>query len=305
MSWHNFMCATTAVLLSVCVFLLLPQVARDIGPKTFPLAVPFFRKAALMGHIGAKYSFARLLLDGLGLPKDAVEAANLFEEVIAESEDKTAEPRPQAVFTLGTMYFHGNGVECDTERALQLFEECSKAGLGQANHTLGMIYQKGDGVVADKVKAVECYRRGVEIEDARCMVELAGCYLTGDGVEKDESKALEMYESAAQKGSVHAMHSLGVTYWEGTGVEKNTTTAVEWWMKSAEMGNPRSCVNLSHLYLHGIIVEKDIDKAKMLLSIAASSGLPDAAGLLDQLNKRLKEDQDLTSPEEPESKSPS
>eukprot|EP00117_Sycon_ciliatum_P036423 scpid86450/ scgid27420/ Putative beta-lactamase hcpC; Cysteine-rich protein C len=264
--------------------------ANELGPRCMSLAVPFLRKCALMGHPAAKYSYARLLLDGMGVEQDLAEAFRLFNEV-ADGIADNADPYPQAAFTIGTLYFYGKGVDVDIARALEYFNKALDAGLTQALHTLGMLYMRGDGVTIDYDKALDYYRRGVTQDDARCMNELASCYLGGTcGLEKDEKRALELYHDAARLGNTNAMHSLGVCFWEGRGVDLDQDKAAYWWAQAADEHHPRACVNLAQLYLDGVGVKKDVEMARGLLQEAARRGLIEAGTLLEEMERRLKED---------------
>lgn len=257
------------------------QAAKPLGQRCYELGAPILRQAALRGDVNAKYSFARLLLDGIGIERDAAEAARLLWEVV---EDEKAVARPLALFCLGGMHVHGKGVRMNSAKAVEYFEASAQLGVAVAYNSLGWLSLHGVGVEKDPKKAVSYFEQGTAKDEPYSIHALAGCYIGGNGVEKDKAKAVELYEKAAAMGNPMSIHSLGVCYSVGDGVEMDLKRSVELWTKAARLGVPESQVNLGNLYATGNGVERDFKRARELLT-KASFSRPEVQRHLAELDK--------------------
>ena len=112
---------------------------------------------------------------------------------------------------LGTMYYHGDGLDQSYQRAKELFELSASQGDTNAQYDLGFMYDHGQSV------------------------------------DQSYERAAEYYEAAAVQGLAEAQFSLGFLYCNGQGVERSYETAREWWMKSAEQGDEDAIKNLQIL----------------------------------------------------------
>jgi len=144
---------------------------------------------------------------------------------------------PEAMFILGLMYYEGDGVEEDKERARQLWEKAAEKGVPEAMFNLGSIYDKGDGVEEDKERARRWWEKAAEKGVPEAMFNLGVMYLEGDGVEEDKERARRWWEKAAEKGYPEAMFNLGLIYDKGDGIEKDKGQARQWWKEAALSGN--------------------------------------------------------------------
>ena len=131
----------------------------------------------------------------------------------------------------------------DISAALQLAEQ----GDAQAQFNLGLIYYKGEGVRQDKQKAVEWYRKAAEQGDARAQYNLGLMYDKGDGVRQDKQKAVEWLTKAAEQGHARAQCNLGWMYYKGEGVRQDKSAAKEWFGKACDNGFELSCKAYAHL----------------------------------------------------------
>ena len=217
-----------------------------------------------------------------------------------------------ALAYLGDMYYYGDGVKQDYDKAMELYLKAAEEGDSYAQSAIGNMYDFGEGVEQDYLKAYEWYSKSAEqdnylaqyyigtlyfdgsgleqdydkafewflksaeqgYEYAQLMV--GGCYEYGTGVEQDYSAAAEWYLKAAEQGNAEAQNDLGVLYAEGHGVDQDYSVAAEWYQKAAEQGYAQAQNNLGVLYAEGHGVEKNMDKAKELITQAAEQGCEDA-----------------------------
>ena len=63
----------------------------------------------------------------------------------------------EAQYNLGFMYFGGDGIEQDDEKAASWFERAAKSGHAAAQDTLAYMYLHGRGRKADRIRAYAWY----------------------------------------------------------------------------------------------------------------------------------------------------
>jgi len=59
----------------------------------------------------------------------------------------------EAQYSLGKMYYEGEGVLEDAEEAVKWYQEAAKQGHPEAQISLGIMYFQGEGIPQDKVRA--------------------------------------------------------------------------------------------------------------------------------------------------------
>jgi len=106
------------------------------GPRDYPTAAKWLRKAADQGDLSGKSLLGFMLLNGSGIPKDTAEARRLI-----ESAAKAGWPYAEA--NLGGMYLKGIEVPKDYDEAFKWFSSAASKGNVAANHNLGLMYLGG------------------------------------------------------------------------------------------------------------------------------------------------------------------
>ena len=82
-------------------------------------------------------------------------------------------------------------------------------------------------------------------------------------------------------------HRLGILYAEGKGVERDDKKAFELFTQSAEQGYALAQYRLALCYAQGAGVKRDLVKAYGWCYVAAQSGEPDMAALLNKISHRM------------------
>jgi TPR repeat protein len=101
---------------------------------------------------------------------------------------------------------------------------------------LGILYYNGEGVAQDYEKALKWFQKGAHNGDTSSMSNLGSLYANGQGVAQDYAKARELFEKAAEQGEAIGMTNLGLLYENGQGVAQDYAKAREWYQKAAELG---------------------------------------------------------------------
>lgn len=89
-----------------------------------------------------------------------------FSPVFSASFEETKHAAEQgdaaAQFFLGTMYYNGQGVQQDYQKARQWYEKAAAQGESSAQFCLGLLYENGHGVRQDLATAKEWYGKACD-----------------------------------------------------------------------------------------------------------------------------------------------
>ena len=204
----------------------------------------------------------------------------------------------QGIEGLANIYFNGDLVPEDMNRAKELLEKAIELGSGSAAYRLGWMYERGflseepdyvkalefyekaaslnnaDGYcrvalylangysgVKDPVKSREYYEKAAELGACFALVELAFLYENGDGVEKNYEKSFELISKAAEQGYPYAMFRVGLYMEKGVLGEVKPEEAFAWYTKAAEADDNDAIFALGRCYREGIGTEENWDRA--------------------------------------------
>ena len=176
---------------------------------------------------------------------------------------------PAADYYLGSLYYHGWGVELSYEKAAEHYKKAADAGNVSAQRELWPMYFNGLGVEQSHEKAAFYYQKYMEVGDAKTLVENANRYRLGNGVEKSYEKAAEFYQLSADQDHSGAMHVLAWFYYNGQGVKQSYEKAFKMFELAAALGNTNSQYEVGRMYRDGIWVEKSYEKAMAYMQASA------------------------------------
>ena len=185
---------------------------------------------------------------------------NLVEDITvrlaAENGDASAQ------YTLGVMYYNGNGVPQDYQEAAKWYLLAAEQGDADAQSFLGVIYYNGKGIPQDYQEAMKWHRLAAEQGAPYSQYTLGVMYISGNGVPQDAQKAMKWFRRlvvrnrhrhpppqdareamkwfrlAAEQGQTGAQFNLGVGYAHGQGVRKNYIQAHKWINLAASRTTP-------------------------------------------------------------------
>ena len=121
-------------------------------------------------------------------------------------------------------------IACGQQQAdkdLQLREKAEQ-GILEAQYTLGLMYYEGEGVPQDYAEALKWFRLAAEQGDPRGRLGLGLMYFKGEGVPQDHAEAFKWLRLAAEQGDPSAQSSLGLMYHEGQSVPQDFVRAHKW-----------------------------------------------------------------------------
>ena len=122
--------------------------------------------------------------------------------------------------------------------------ERAERGDHEAQYKLGMMYYEGDGVWLDYEKAVFWLKTAGEAGQVEAQLQLCSMYYSGEGVPQDKEQAFSWLEKAAEQGSAEAQYRLAGRYLKRPNVQK----AILWCRKAAEQNYPEAQKLLGDLY---------------------------------------------------------
>ena len=148
---------------------------------------------------------------------------------------------------LGGMYYKGEGVAQNFEKAAHWFKQAAMQGHPNAQLNLGGMYYDGKGVIQNFEKAAHWYEKAAKQGDAKAQFNLGVIYIQGYGVTKNYEKASDWLKQAAMQGHAPAQYLLGGMYYHGEGVTQNFERAAHWLKQAAEQGHTEAQVMLEAL----------------------------------------------------------
>lgn len=143
------------------------------------------------------------------------------------------------------------GPEQNTALAIELFYPLAKSGNMIAQFALGEIYWNGNGIPVDNEKAIYWYTLAGENGHPLVQLWLGNNYCIGIRTEANAEQAVYWYTKAAENNVVLAQYHLGVCYSTGWGVAKDENKAFYWMQQSANGGFLDAALFVSDAYRTG------------------------------------------------------
>lgn len=160
-------------------------------------ALRWYKEAAEGGELDAWYHVGEAYYTGEVVPKDLAYAAQCYEKGLAQK--RKVGTLTGCANRLGSMYYNGEGVSRNYDRAFQLLNYAYGRGSKWGICYLGKCYFRGWGTPQDFVKARE-FLEQVDWNNSEAFYMLGAIYGQGLGVPENIKKAVEYL----QKGQNNA-----------------------------------------------------------------------------------------------------
>eukprot|EP00040_Diaphanoeca_grandis_P031622 m.189568 g.189568 ORF g.189568 m.189568 type:complete len:895 (+) comp32378_c1_seq2:157-2841(+) len=188
----------------------------------------YVRLRAEQGYGEAQYDLGRTYYWGArGLARDFNVAFRWFRLAAAQQN-------PDALYTMGVMHRHGQGVEQNVTLMLKYFEAASEQNNTAAMNGLGVYWlHHGDNYT----KAVEYFQLAQDRGDSGGAFNRATLHLSTHKDKKGPNNitaAIESYTISASNGNIHAARTLAHHLAQGDGVEENLEEAINLTAKVSE-----------------------------------------------------------------------
>jgi|GEM_PF-6513596 len=142
-----------------------------------------------------------------------------------------------AMFSLGTAYESGRGVEVDYAAARNWYEQAAEIGHPTAMCYLASMYAQGTGVARDDATAFRWYFRAASEKDAQGQFNVGNFIEAGRAGRPDPANAQIYFRQAAEQGHRDAQFNLAQLYNDGKGVPVNKAEALKWYTRAAAQGD--------------------------------------------------------------------
>ena len=124
----------------------------------------------------------------------------------------------------------------DYAAALRGFRTYAAEGDGIALYNIGLMYYHGQGVPQDYTEALKWYKMSAEQGNAKALFSVARMYNAGHGVGRDYVEALKWFKKAAELGHGDSQAQLGVMYFVGMNVSRDYIEALKWLNIASSLG---------------------------------------------------------------------
>ncbi|MCT7377271.1 tetratricopeptide repeat protein [Chelativorans salis] len=257
--------------------------SREVDPKRFGkvpdpafgayqrghylTALELARPRAEAGNSAAQTLMAEIYARGLGVARDAQEAAKWYAKA-AEQGD------PEAQMQYALMLIDGRFVKEDREKAYTLMRSAAEAGKPLAQFNLAqMMIEEG----ASMEEAVGWYERAARAGLPDAQYAMAQVHANGvGGKPEDAAAALRWLLRAARQNYDTAQLDLGTWLVEGRGGEAKPELGFAWLKRAAEGGNVAAQNRVAKLLRAGVGVEADPVQAAAWYILARRAGLTDS-----------------------------
>ncbi|MES2038412.1 MAG: SEL1-like repeat protein [Pseudomonadota bacterium] len=220
-------------------------------PKDPAKARYWYKQAAELNFVPARYVLARFNQTGYGGTKDIREALKLYTNA-AEYGYAPAQ------LSLGDLYYYGTEVAQDFPRAFAWFQQAAKQKKPQAQYALAMMLEQGQGITADPQKALAFYKDAAVAGHPDAQNALATYFYTGQIVNKELATARKLFQSAAMQSQPDAMVNLAAMLLNGEGLEIGASRNVDddklkayvWLKLAARLGREQAATAANKLETH-------------------------------------------------------
>lgn len=247
--------------------------ALEVGegvPKDIEEALDWFILAAEQDHQSAKRRLWALAVTGVYTPEDDLESI-FIEKLGVEMNSALAE------FKQGYRYLFGEGVNENSEEAIDLLTKSANKGFLPATAYLSLAYSHGIGTARSKSLAGQW-----KAKSARAKVgALEPDWMYFDGVQSTAEEVTQFRTNRllASAGNASAIADLATAYYFGRGTKVDRLKSYYWCSRAAEKNDGYCQYLLGYMLLHDDCVVHDEKRAITYLKKAAALGIS-AAGFL-------------------------
>ncbi|MDO4569414.1 MAG: tetratricopeptide repeat protein [Planctomycetia bacterium] len=180
------------------------------------------------------------------------------------------------------IYSLGEGVEVDEEKILKFLQMAAGAGDADSQFTMGMVLIASKNP-EQKKDSVVWFERAAEQNHPEAQRTLGIFCSTGKYLPKNDEKAVFWFQKAADLNDAMAQLALGMALRDGVGTPKNEKLAFSYLLKSAKRGLAEAQYNVAVCYINGTGVKRDTRKAVPWLRKSADQGFAQAIQLLEKV----------------------
>lgn len=173
---------------------------------------------------------------------------------------------------LGIMYYNGELVKRDTEKAIKYIEIAAENKAPHAIYMLAIAYLRINKFGEDTTRIIKKLLEEAYDLKSQFAAEYLGFLMLAekkDGKDINEKKLLEYLNFGLINDVVGSLFQYGYIYENGIAVEKNIEKAYSYYKMAADKGYVKAIVKLAYWYKIGKFLDQNIDEAIKLYTKAA------------------------------------
>ncbi|KWU44095.1 HCP-like protein, partial [Rhodotorula sp. JG-1b] len=213
--------------------------------KDWSKAVSFYRRAAVLSHVGAMHRLGLAELNGeVGLAKRERDGVQWLTRA-AELADQVDPPQAQSLHELALLHEKGidNVVFQDEDYAAELLARAAELQYAPSAYKLGECYEYGKmGCPQDAALSIHYYNIAAQQNHPAACFALTAWYLVGSPgiLPQSDTEAYLWAKKAAELGLAKAQYACGYFTEVGIGTHKDQREALDWFRKAAAQGDKRA-----------------------------------------------------------------
>ncbi len=193
----------------------------------------------------------------------------------AEKED------PAAMVQVAQAYRQGSPVLEDKTGALEWYQKAWKKSNEQfspAALEISDMYYQGEGMEPDAQKAAEFLAKAAELKNPQAQYMLGEAAYTDSPARMED--AFAWFSNAAAQGHAKAQYMTGFMLLQGQGTAKSVPLAIRFFEQAAEQNEPSAQYVLGQIYLKGLGVRRSPRQGRAWLERAVENGSEPAKEML-------------------------
>lgn len=209
-----------------------PPAFRDLGwliensggATALAEAAELYRRGAELNDTGSQSLYAKALLNGRGIAKDAKAATQLYCQLKSDEFQKQC----------GLLIMAKTLPDVDPVEGLKLLTTLADEGDDQAQINVSNVYLNGDIVPKDIPEGLRRLKLAVAKENAMAYFNMGWLSSQGIGMPKDLQAALDWYKKSSDKKNPQAALRVADILWEGTTGKKDQAEAIRYYKLAVE-----------------------------------------------------------------------
>jgi uncharacterized protein len=158
---------------------------------------------------------------------------------------------------IADMYFYGEGVPTDQQKALEYNLKAANDGVAYSALNTGFAYRDALGTKEDFVEALRWFRRAHELGEKDAALPIGWAYENGQAVKVDYPEAMRWYQLAAKNGNSDGVNNVGSLYQRGLSVARDDVKALVWYRRAQSMGHAKANINVANMTDIGVVTDKN------------------------------------------------
>lgn len=240
-------------------------------------SIELLKRAVQLGSKNAQYNLAVSYYYGREITKDKKMAFEMFKELSEKYEHK------KSSYFLGEIYYLGNVVERDYEKALKYITKALEYDSEDrdAKYYLAKMLYKGQGIEKNIKKAIELFEELYQkFEDRDALMMLVEAYYYSP--EQNYEKAYEYCNKILEKSDKYikskddeywTKRTLGQLYYFGQHVEQDFRKALDYYKDIVEMDKSGIVsFHIGTMNYEGLGISKNIENSFKYFKLSAENG---------------------------------